>query len=168
MNEQQRKVFEQKKEVDFSFGVQSLSRYRANVFLQRGCAACAIRQIPYVISKLEELGLPPIVGKLTEKPNGLVLVTGPTGSGKSTTLAAMVDKINGEREGHILTIVTHRIRASKPQMHDQSARSPSGHRQLQQRPARCASAGPRRSFSGGNAVTLETISRGRRSRKPGI
>ena len=104
MNEQQRKVFEQKKEVDFSFGVQNLSRFRANVFLQRGCAACAFRQIPYIISKLEDLGLPPIVGKLTEKPNGLVLVTGPTGSGKSTTLAAMVDKINNEREGHILTI----------------------------------------------------------------
>ena len=104
MNEQQRKSFEQTKEVDFSFGVQNLSRFRANVYLQRGCAACAFRQIPYVIAKLEELGLPLIVSKLTEKPNGLVLVTGPTGSGKSTTLAAMVDKINNEREGHILTI----------------------------------------------------------------
>jgi twitching motility protein PilT len=104
MNEQQRKLFEQKKEVDFSFGVQNLSRFRANVFLQRGCIACAFRQIPLLIYKLEELGLPPIVGKLAEKPNGLVLVTGTTGSGKSTTLAAMVDKINTEREGHILTI----------------------------------------------------------------
>ena len=104
MNEQQRKEFEQKKEVDFSFGVQNVSRFRANVFLQRGCTACAFRQIPFVINKLEDLGLPPIVGRLAEKPNGLVLVTGPTGSGKSTTLAAMVDKINNEREGHILTI----------------------------------------------------------------
>ncbi len=104
MNETQKKVFEQKKEVDFSFGVQNLSRYRANVFLQRGCCSCAIRQIPYNIKPLEELGLPPIVSKLTERPNGLVLVTGPTGSGKSTTLAAMVDKINNEREGHILTV----------------------------------------------------------------
>jgi twitching motility protein PilT len=104
MNEQQRKEFEQKKEVDFSFGVQNVARFRANVFLQRGCAACAFRQIPYVINKLEDLGLPQIVSKLAEKPNGLVLVTGPTGSGKSTTLAAMVDKINNEREGHILTI----------------------------------------------------------------
>jgi twitching motility protein PilT len=104
MNEQQRKEFEQKKEVDFSFGVQNVSRFRANVFLQRGCTACAFRQIPFVIHKLEDLGLPGIVGKLAEKPNGLVLVTGPTGSGKSTTLAAMVDKINNEREGHILTI----------------------------------------------------------------
>ncbi|HON12471.1 MAG TPA: type IV pilus twitching motility protein PilT [Chitinispirillaceae bacterium] len=104
MNEAQKKIFEQKKEVDFSFGVQNLSRYRANVFLQRGCCSCAIRQIPYTIKPLTELGLPPIVGKLTERPNGLVLVTGPTGSGKSTTLAAMVDKINSEREGHILTV----------------------------------------------------------------
>ena len=104
MNEQQRKEFEQKKEVDFSFGVQNIARFRANVYLQKGCAACAFRQIPYVINKLEDLGLPPVVAKLSEKPNGLVLVTGPTGSGKSTTLAAMVDKINNEREGHILTI----------------------------------------------------------------
>jgi twitching motility protein PilT len=104
MNETQRKSFEQKKEVDFSFGVQNLSRYRANVFLQRGCCACAIRAIPFNIQPLEELGLPPIVARLTERPNGLVLVTGPTGSGKSTTLAAMVDKINNEVEGHILTV----------------------------------------------------------------
>jgi twitching motility protein PilT len=104
MTEQQRKLFEQNREVDFSFGVQNLGRYRANVFLQRGCATCAIRQIPPAILGLEELGLPPIAQKLTEKPNGLVLVTGPTGSGKSTTLAAMVDRINATREGHILTI----------------------------------------------------------------
>lgn len=104
MNEAQKKIFEQNKEVDFSFGVQNLSRYRANVFLQRGCCTAAIRQIPYTIRSLEELGLPQVVTKLTERPNGLVLVTGPTGSGKSTTLAAMVDKINSERDGHILTI----------------------------------------------------------------
>jgi twitching motility protein PilT len=104
MNEQQRKLFEQKKEIDFSFGVQNLARFRANVFLQRGCVACALRRIPFLIHRLEDLGLPPVVGKLAEKPNGLVLITGPTGSGKSTTLAAMVDKINNEREGHILTI----------------------------------------------------------------
>jgi twitching motility protein PilT len=104
MNEGQKKIFEQKKEVDFSFGVQNLSRYRANVFLQRGCCSAAIRQIPFLIQPLEELGLPNIVAKLTERPNGLVLVTGPTGSGKSTTLAAMIDKVNSEREGHILTI----------------------------------------------------------------
>jgi twitching motility protein PilT len=104
MNEQQKKIFEQKKEVDFSFGVQNLARFRANVFLQRGCSACVLRQIPYLIQPLEKLGLPPMVGKLAEKPNGLVLVTGPTGSGKSTTLAAMIDKINLELEGHILTV----------------------------------------------------------------
>ncbi len=104
MNETQRKTFEQKKEVDFSFSVQNLGRYRANVFLQRGCCACALRAIPFNIQSLEELGLPPVVGQLTERPNGLVLVTGPTGSGKSTTLAAMVNKINNEIEGHILTI----------------------------------------------------------------
>lgn len=104
MNEAQRKTYEQKKEVDFSFGVQNLSRYRANVFLQRGCCACALRSIPFAIKPLDELGLPPVVSALTERPNGLVLVTGPTGSGKSTTLAAMVDKINCELEGHILTI----------------------------------------------------------------
>ncbi|MBN1308402.1 MAG: type IV pilus twitching motility protein PilT [Chitinispirillaceae bacterium] len=104
MNEAQKKTFEQKKEVDFSFGVQNLARYRANVFLQRGCCSCALRSIPFNIQPLEELGLPPVVGRLTERPNGLVLVTGPTGSGKSTTLAAMVDKINTAIEGHILTV----------------------------------------------------------------
>jgi twitching motility protein PilT len=104
MNEQQKKIFEQKKEVDFSFGVQNLARFRANVFLQRGCTTAVLRQIPYLIQPLEKLGLPPIVGKLSEKPNGLVLITGPTGSGKSTTLAAMVDKINLSLEGHILTV----------------------------------------------------------------
>jgi len=104
MNESQRKIFEQKKEVDFSFGVQNLSRFRANVFLQRGGASAAIRAIPFKILTLDELGLPPIVTTLTERPNGLVLVTGPTGSGKSTTLAAMVDRINSQRKGHILTI----------------------------------------------------------------
>lgn len=104
MNETQKKVFEQKKEVDFSFGIQNLSRFRSNVYQQRGCCACAIRQIPFAIKTVDELGLPPIVSKFTERPNGLVLVTGPTGSGKSTTLAAMVDKINTEHEGHILTV----------------------------------------------------------------
>ncbi len=104
MTEQQRKLFEQNKEVDFSFGVKNLGRFRANVFLQRGCTTCALRQIPTVINSIEQLGLPPIVAELTTRPNGLILVTGPTGSGKSTTLAAMIDKINSEREGHILTV----------------------------------------------------------------
>ncbi len=104
MTEQQRKILEQKKEVDFSFGVANLGRFRANVFFQRGCVTSALRQIPQVINTIDELGLPKVVKSLTEKPNGLVLVTGPTGSGKSTTLAAMINEVNMNREGHILTI----------------------------------------------------------------
>src|SRR3989338_7025074 len=104
MNEAQRKGFEQKKEFDFSFGVANLARFRANVFLQRGSVAMAIRLIPHEILGLEKLGLSPVVAEFTEKNTGLVLVTGPTGSGKSTTLAAMGDKINSEEEGHILTV----------------------------------------------------------------
>ncbi len=104
MNENQRKGFEQKKEFDFSFGVANMARFRANVFLQRGCVAMAIRLIPAEIQTLEQLGLPDIVMELSDRPSGLVLVTGPTGSGKSTTLAAMVDRINSSMEGHILTV----------------------------------------------------------------
>jgi len=104
LTENQKKRLETEDELDFSFGIQNLSRFRANAYRQRGCVALAIRQVPIAIQSLDELRLPPIVAKLTEKPRGLVLVTGPTGSGKSTTLAAMVDKINRERRGHILTI----------------------------------------------------------------
>jgi twitching motility protein PilT len=104
MSEEQKKGFEQDKELDFSFGVQGISRFRANVFLQRGATALAIRQIPYTIHAFEELGLPPVTRKLIEKNQGLVLVTGPTGSGKSTTLATMVDTINTVRQAHIITI----------------------------------------------------------------
>ncbi len=104
LTENQKKRFEVEDELDFSFGVQNLSRFRGNVYKQRGCVAMAIRQIPYEILPLEKLGMPPVVAKLAERPRGLVLVTGPTGSGKSTTLAAMVDKVNNERRGHIITI----------------------------------------------------------------
>ncbi len=104
MNEAQRKSFENRKEYDFSFGVSNLARFRANVYLQRGCVAMAIRLIPYEIQTLESLQLPPIFSELCDKPSGLILVTGPTGSGKSTTLAAMLDRINSEMEGHILTV----------------------------------------------------------------
>ncbi len=104
LTENQKKRFEVEDELDFSFGVQNLSRFRGNVYKQRGCVAMAIRQIPYEIISIEKLGLPPMVSKLAERPRGLVLVTGPTGSGKSTTLAAMVDKVNHERKGHIITI----------------------------------------------------------------
>ncbi len=104
LTEQQKKRFEQEDELDFSFSIENVSRFRANCYKQRGSIGAAIRQIPFEIKSFQELGIPPIVSKLAEKPRGLVLVTGPTGSGKSTTLAAMVDKINNERCGHIVTI----------------------------------------------------------------
>jgi twitching motility protein PilT len=104
MSDEQRKRFETTKELDFSFGVKSLSRYRANVFLQRGVVAMAVRQIPYEIIAMEKLGLPQVVREFTTKQKGLVLVTGPTGSGKTTTLAAMLDRINSTRPCHIVTI----------------------------------------------------------------
>ena len=104
LTEQQKKRFEQEDELDLSFSVQNLSRFRGNVFRQRGTVAMAIRQIPFEILSFQELGLPPSIAKMAEKPRGLVLVTGPTGSGKSTTLAAMLDKVNRERSGHIVTV----------------------------------------------------------------
>ena len=104
MNEIQKKTFEQNKECDFSFGISNLARFRANAYLQRGCVALALRIIPLEIRTFKELGLPQIMGEFTTRPSGLVLVTGATGSGKSTTLAAMIDKINKERHDHILTI----------------------------------------------------------------
>jgi twitching motility protein PilT len=100
----QKRKFEEENELDLSFGVKGLSRFRANIFMQRGAVAGAFRAIPYKIRSFEELGLPPIVNELTKKPKGLILVTGPTGSGKSTTLAAMIDRINSERHEHIVTI----------------------------------------------------------------
>ncbi len=104
LTESQKKRFEQEDELDFSFGIQNLARFRGNVFKQRGCVSMVVRMIPFNVRTFDELRLPPIVAKLAEKPRGLVLVTGPTGSGKSTTLAAMIDKINRERHGHILTV----------------------------------------------------------------
>jgi twitching motility protein PilT len=104
LTEQQKKRFEQEDELDLSFSVQNLSRFRGNVFRQRGTVAMAIRQIPFEILSFQELGLPAAIAKLAEKPRGLVLVTGPTGSGKSTTLAAILDKVNRERSGHIVTV----------------------------------------------------------------
>jgi twitching motility protein PilT len=104
LTEAQKKRFEQEDELDFSFGIPNLSRFRGNVFKQRQCVSMVIRQIPFQIKTFEQLGLPPVIAKMAEKPRGLVLVTGPTGSGKSTTLAAMVDKINREWRGHILTV----------------------------------------------------------------
>ncbi|MGH7586362.1 MAG: type IV pilus twitching motility protein PilT [Gemmatimonadales bacterium] len=104
LTENQKKRFETEDELDFSFGIQNLARFRGNVFKQRGCVGMVIRMIPFNVRTFEELGLPVVVGKLAERPRGLVLVTGPTGSGKSTTLAAMIDKVNKERKGHIITV----------------------------------------------------------------
>jgi len=100
----QRHKFEENWELDFSFGMQQLGRFRGNIYMQRGVVAGAFRLIPYKIRDLNELGLPPVVGDLIKKPRGLILVTGPTGSGKTTTLAAMVDQVNQERREHIVTI----------------------------------------------------------------
>jgi len=104
MNEKQRLKFEENSELDLSFGVEQLSRFRCNIFMQRGNVAMAIRQIPQKVPTFEELGIPKQVIELTKQPRGLVLVTGPTGSGKSTTLAALLDKINKEQYKHIITI----------------------------------------------------------------
>jgi len=104
MSDEQRKRFETTRELDFSFGVKSLARFRANVFLQRGVVTMALRMIPYEILPLEKLGLPTVAREFTNRHKGLVLITGPTGSGKSTTLASMLDKINGARQSHINTI----------------------------------------------------------------
>src|SRR5512134_930462 len=104
LTENQKKRFETEDELDFSFGIQNLARFRGNCFKQRGCVSMVVRQIPFSVKTFEELNLPPVLAKLAEKPRGLVLVTGPTGSGKSTTLAAMVDKVNREWRGHIITV----------------------------------------------------------------
>jgi twitching motility protein PilT len=104
LTDAQKKRFEESLELDFSFGIRGLARFRCNVFNQRGAVAAVYRVIPETIKSFTELGLPPVLATLADRPRGLVLVTGPTGSGKSTTLAAMIDKINTERREHILTI----------------------------------------------------------------
>jgi twitching motility protein PilT len=104
MTDAQKKRFEETLELDFSFGIRGLARFRCNVFNQRGAVGAVYRLIPEEIKGFQELGLPPVLATLAERPRGFVLVTGPTGSGKSTTLAAMLDKINRERSEHILTI----------------------------------------------------------------
>ena len=104
LTDAQKKRFEETKELDFSFGIRGLARFRCNMFNQKGAVGAVYRQIPEKIRTFEELGLPAVLAKMAERPRGLVLVTGPTGSGKSTTLAAMIDKINNERHGHILTV----------------------------------------------------------------
>src|SRR5512142_2321875 len=104
LTDAQKHRFEEENELDLSFGVKGLSRFRGNVFMQRGAVAAAFRTIPFEIRTFHELGLPEIVNEIVKKPRGLILVTGATGSGKSTTLAAMVDRINSERFDHIITV----------------------------------------------------------------
>src|SRR3954462_842662 len=104
MTDAQKHRFEEDLELDFSFGLKGLARFRANVFNQCGACAAVFRVIPFEIKSFQQLNLRPVVSRLCEKPRGLILVTGPTGSGKSTTLAAMIDKINSERHEHIITI----------------------------------------------------------------
>ena len=104
LSEEQSKQFEERREIDFSIGIEGLSRFRVNVFTQKETVGAVFRAIPYLIRTFDELGLPPVVADLCRKPRGLVLVTGPTGSGKSTTLATMIDLINVNRHDHILTI----------------------------------------------------------------
>lgn len=104
LTDAQKHQFEEHNELDLSFGVKGLSRFRANVFMQRGAVSGAFRSIPFKIMTFQELGLPPVISDLARKPRGLVLVTGPTGSGKSTTLASVIDLINNERREHIITV----------------------------------------------------------------
>jgi twitching motility protein PilT len=104
LNDDQRKRFESHKQLDLAYAVPGVARFRVNCFFQRGSISAAFRRIPHQIPRLDELGLPPVLEEMTRKPRGLVLVTGPTGSGKSTSLAAMLDIINQERDEHILTI----------------------------------------------------------------
>jgi twitching motility protein PilT len=104
LTDAQKHKFEQKNELDFSFGLKGLSRFRGNIFMQKGAVAGVFRAVPFEIMTFQQLGVPEIVMDLSKKPRGLILVTGPTGSGKSTTLATIVDRINREREDHIITI----------------------------------------------------------------
>jgi twitching motility protein PilT len=104
LNDDQRKRFESRKQLDLAYAVPGVARFRVNCFFQRGSISAAFRRIPHEIPQLEQLGLPAVLEELTRKPRGFILVTGPTGSGKSTSLAAMIDIINREREEHILTI----------------------------------------------------------------
>src|SRR2546427_11369090 len=104
LTEAQKKKFEEESELDFSFAAKGVSRFRGNLYLQKGAVGGAFRMIPHQTPQLQTLGLPSSVPELTSQPRGLVLVTGPTGSGKSTTLAAMIDKINRERHEHIITV----------------------------------------------------------------
>jgi twitching motility protein PilT len=104
LTDAQKHKFEEHSELDLSFGVKGLSRFRGNVFMQRGAVAAAFRTIPFEIKSFKDLGLPEVINELVKKPRGLILCTGPTGSGKSTSLATMIDRINSERQEHIITV----------------------------------------------------------------
>ena len=104
MSDSQKAEFERDLELDFSFGVKDVARFRGNVFYQRGAVGGVFRRIPMQIPPFDSLGLPPIIRELVKRPNGLILVTGPTGSGKSTTLASILDVINSTENGHIITV----------------------------------------------------------------
>ncbi|KKL86846.1 hypothetical protein LCGC14_1940640, partial [marine sediment metagenome] len=104
LTDAQKHKFEENSELDFSFGLKGLSRFRGNLFIQKGTTAGVFRVVPFEIKTFAQLGLPNILNEMTKKPSGLILVTGPTGSGKSTTLATMVDRINSDRDDHIITI----------------------------------------------------------------
>ncbi|MGH6929206.1 MAG: type IV pilus twitching motility protein PilT, partial [Dongiaceae bacterium] len=104
LTDAQKKRFEETLELDFSFGIRDIARFRCNLFNQKGAVGAVYRQIPEKVRAFDQLGLPEIVSRLSERARGLILVTGPTGSGKSTTLAAMIDKINNERHEHIITV----------------------------------------------------------------
>ena len=145
LTDAQKHRFEENLELDFSFGIKGLARFRANVFMQRGAVAAVYRTIPYEIRSFKELGLPPVIATICDKPRGLVLVTGPTGSGKSTTLAAMLDKINNERHEHMITIEDpiEYLHAAQ-EVRGQPARAARGHPLLHQRAARRPARGPRR------------------------
>jgi twitching motility protein PilT len=104
LNDDQRKRFENNKQLDFAYAIPGVARFRVNCFFQRGTVSAAFRLVPQEIPSLESLAVPPVLRELTSKPRGFILVTGPTGSGKSTTLAGMIDVINSTRQDHILTI----------------------------------------------------------------
>ena len=152
LTDAQKHRFEENLELDFSFGLKNLARFRGNLFQQRGAVGAVFRTIPWEIKNFDALGLPAVVKGLCDKPRGLVLVTGPTGSGKSTTLAAMLDKINSEREEHMITIEDPiEFLHNHKKMPGEPARSAFGYAFLCELPARRASRRPRRGSDRRNA-----------------
>src|SRR5436190_241380 len=151
MTDAQKKRFEESLELDFSFGIRGVARFRSNVFNQRGAVGAVYRLIPEQIKGFKELGLPQVLATLSDRPRGLVLVTGPTGSGKSTTLAAMIDKINHERNEHILTIEDPHAAVARARGHRLSGAAAQGERRRARRGA---------GDSGADARDPESDSRG--------